>query len=112
MNKEQLLQQQISNLERELLELKTAHRVSSLLRAFTFVPEGQAVEIRPTYQVNYADGDTPIITEFIYGMAGQSVPIVAETPSGNTQRFQALYYSGQYLTIISTREILSVEKVG
>lgn len=105
--------QKIAMLDREVLNLKTAQKIPSLIKgvsySFQVVMDGQGdIYHNGMYQylVTYGDGLQPILSEFYY--EGLVWP---QKPSGNTQR---VFFNSQInalCTIISTRPIISVRKI-
>lgn len=100
-------------MDREVRDLKTAQRIPSLIRgnsySFQVVVDGQGDVYHNgmyRYKITYGDGMQPILSEFYFeGLAW------AQEPSGNTQNvyFWAQVYAT--CTIMSTRPIISVQKI-
>lgn len=104
---------QITNAERELLALKTAQKIPSLIRgysySFTVESDGtgdQYLNGMYRYNITYGDGSQPVLSEFYY--EGLSWP---QAPSGNTQLVTFYSQTIATCTIISTRPIISAVKV-
>ena len=98
------LQKELAELERELLHLKTSSKITSMLNVYT---ASKHLELDVFYEitVQYAEGNTPLITECYVSEGGQVMPA---TPIGNTQKIYLGEYAEQTLTIVSTRPILSI----
>lgn len=104
----------IAEMDREVLALKTAQKIPSMIRGasytFNVVMDGQGDVYRNgmyQYRITYADGPQAILSEFYFeGLAW------AQEPSGNTQRvFFNAQISNSPCTIVSTRPITSVQKI-
>lgn len=100
-----------NNIQREILELKTAHTSRSNMRTFfksATIPQMQSF-VATTIRLTYADGTQPIMTTTI----GTS-SLIPLRPSGNTQDFivaeeiGSLVYE-QEAYFLSTRKIESIE---
>lgn len=94
------LQQLLEQLEREIIDLKTAHRLSPAVKTFSqdFTPSSTG-----TFIITYGDGKNDIISDS-YSYSNSILSLV----SGNTQK---LFYNGQAsmpVMVASTRPILSI----
>lgn len=104
----------IAEIDRELLNLKTAQKIPANIKGASYVfnvaMDGQGDVYRNgmyQYRITYGDGIQPILSEFYY-----EGTVWAQQPSGNTQRiFLYSHINGAPCTITSTRPIVSVSKV-
>lgn len=104
-------QERYNEFKQELLDLKTAHDMRSNMRTFfmdVYFPETYNFQAT-TFRVTHADGDQPILTTVV----GQHSIIPLE-PVGNVQDFvyaekYGTYLFGDYLSFMSTRQILSIQ---
>lgn len=108
------LENTLRGFEEELLDMKTAQRLSPNVKAYyyTFTAD-MASGYSPItagnvvcYRVNYSQGDNAILTEWF----GE---IWAATPSNNTQLIYIFAQRTLALEVyaLSTRQIVSVEKI-
>lgn len=105
--------QELARAETEIRALKTAQKIPSLIRGYSFtftVASDGSGDVYGNgmyqYVITYGDGDQPILSEFYYdGVTWQ------QEPSGNTQRVFFWAQMVNECTIVSTRPILSAVKV-
>lgn len=103
----------LADAEMEIRNLKTAQKIPSLIRgySYTFTVESDGtgdlyLNGMYRYQVTYADGEQPVLSEFYYeGLAWPQVP------NGNTQLVTFYSQIIASCTIISTRPVQSVTKL-
>lgn len=96
------LQALIEDLEREIIDLKTSHKASPVVKTFysSITPSSNA-----PITITYGDGNQDIITD-IYADAA----VILSDVSGNTQ---TMYFTAQApveVQVVSTRPILSIEQ--
>lgn len=101
---------EISRIEREIHEIKSAARLAPMLRGFNHsfevssgTPTTQNNQIL-AWVITYEDGEQPILTEWISDVGAMFGPVV-----GSTQRvyvYSQYYYTA---TLMSTRKIISVD---
>lgn len=107
MNNDQDLQNTLKELQREILELKTAKKAGLLLKTFVFYEE-EYNYATGLHKITYEDGNQPIIMT----RPQSSSNLTFFTPEGNEQYF---YWAGNgaiaSLTLHATRKITSVEYV-
>lgn len=103
---EDLLQNEISEMERELEDLKTVQGVLRTARAYSYTGTFGASGARITLEITYADGDSPIVLSW-FG-SGFIVPLKIV---GNKQKIHIGIYGGQELSFYSTREIKNVVRL-
>lgn len=96
------LQIELVRLAREITNLKTAHSVSPMIRAYTM--RKQISDFSNPVTITYADGNQPIISELFFDW-GDAIGL---TPTGNTQKVVVSSQVVGYLTVVSTRQILSI----
>lgn len=97
------LQDTIKRFEQELRDLKTAAKSSPIVRSFqtTFLPTSGIAPIT----ITYGAGTQPIITNvYAEGTA------ILGRPSGNMQKVFYEATAPTTITIVSTRQILSVSQ--
>lgn len=109
------LEAKIKNFEREILELKTAQKLSPSVKAYYYnftvdmtsgystITAGDVI----CYRINYAQGENEILTEW------SGATVWATTPANNTQ---FIYIFAQHtleagIYSLSTRKITSIEKI-
>lgn len=105
--------QKLATMDREVKALKTAQRIPSLIRgdsySFQIVADGQGDTYSNGmyhYRVTYGDGPQPIMSEFYCeGLAW------AKEPVNNSQDVYFWAQISNTCNIMSTRKILSVQKI-
>lgn len=107
MNNDQDLQNTIKELQREILELKTAKKAGLLLKTFIYRDENYNYATG-LHKITYEDGTQPIIMT----RPQSSTNLTFFTPEGNEQYF---YWSGSgitaAITVLATRKVVSIEWV-
>lgn len=105
--------QKLATAEREIRALKTAQKIPSLIRGymreFEAVTDGSGDQYQNGmyhYRIIYGDGPQPILSEFYY--EGLVWP---KAPSGNTQDIYCYAQATATCAVMSTRPIVSVQKV-
>lgn len=105
--------QELAKAEREIHSLKIAQKIPSLIRGymqqFDVVVDGsgdQYLNGMYRYRITYGNGPQPILSEFYY--EGLVWP---QAPSGNTQEIYCYSQTTATCAIMSTRPILSVQKI-
>ena len=100
-------------IDKEIRALKTAQKIPSLIRgdsfSFQVVIDGQGDTYNNSmyhYHIVYDDGVQPILSEFYFeGLTW------AQEPSSNTQEVFFWGKVSAQCTIMSTRKIISVQKI-
>lgn len=99
------LQQLLAKAKSDIHDLKQAKRAGLILKTYTYQDDdftfGTGI-----YRINYADGDQPIITSTYNDIA-----VTMFTPEANEQYFSVLAVGIGFLILVSTREVLSVERI-
>lgn len=100
------IQTQITELEKELHDLKTIQGVIRTARAYSYTGTFGSSAARAMIEITYKDGDSPIILSWLGN--NYTTPL---KPVGNKQRVHLSIYNGQKMTFYSTREILSIVRL-
>ena len=96
--------QELKNMKRELLNLKQVKRASTTSKYFVYNVSGD--QWYTSWLISYKDGTQPIITEVLsYQKTSLSSPV------GNEQYIFSFAQASAELTVLSTREIISVEGI-
>lgn len=105
------IQDNIIELERELLDLKTIQGVIKSAQGYSISYQhndsSQAGQLNQVLQLNFADGSGDILCY----CAGSSFAVPLK-PVGNSQKvYFYMLFDGQMITFYSNREILSVVRL-
>ena len=95
------LQIRLKGYKRELLNLKQVKRASTNSRYYIYNVTGDQVYY--SWRITYADGSQPIVTEVL-----SYYDTSLSAPSGNQQYIFSFSQASAQLTVLSTREIVSV----
>lgn len=104
--------QMMLEIERELLDLKTAKQTASPLVNFVSAYQDTTSTTGTHYRLTYGDGNEPIFATFTSPRT--SVIYVFRTPTGNTQLLDVYDLASSASTVFafaSTRPIISIEKL-
>ena len=103
----------LAKAEKEIRALKTAKKIPSLIRGFSYsfevVVDGTGDQYQNGmyhYRVTYDDGIQPVLSEFYY--EGLVWP---KSPNENIQDIYCYSQTTASATIMSTRPVLSVQKI-
>lgn len=109
------IESKIREMNREILNLKTAHNVKSNMITYygKFTYDMDTDDKTHTYEITYVDGEQPIMTMLID--APSAYATIFSIPEGNKQimyDMKADHLSDYtYFSLLSTRRIVSVRKL-
>lgn len=108
------LESEIREMNREILNLKTAHQmVSNMITFFgQYTWDGDWDNKNHTYEITYVDGTQPIMT--FDAEPHRVYDLLFGEPSGNKQimyDMDAAHRAGDTYALFSTRQILSIRKI-
>lgn len=93
----------LKTLKQEILDLKQLKKANSVSRYYVYKVEMDA-DYHSDWKITYKDGSQPIVAEVLSDATNS-----LSTPSGNVQYLFTYGHMSSNITILSTREIESVE---
>lgn len=102
------IQETITEMERELHDLKTIQGGIKYMTAYTMnYTNGATGLTNQLLEVEYGDGEEPIFSELL----GSNVAVALEITNNKQKFFLRLFYANQTISISSNRPILSITNV-